>query len=122
MARTQGHGNPKWTRDETILALDLYFRCKGKMPSSSDSDVIELSNVLQQLTTQSLETRRNSFRNPTGVAFKVQNLRNVATGKGLRNGSRMDREIWAEFGKRPEAVRELATTIRRGLEVGSHST
>jgi len=29
MAVTHGHGNPKWTRDETILALDLYFDCKG---------------------------------------------------------------------------------------------
>lgn len=29
MARTQGHGNPNWTRDETILALDLYLELNG---------------------------------------------------------------------------------------------
>jgi 5-methylcytosine-specific restriction protein A len=25
MAKTDGRGNPPWTRDETILALDLFF-------------------------------------------------------------------------------------------------
>jgi hypothetical protein len=29
MAVTQGHGNPNWTRDETILALDLYLKSSG---------------------------------------------------------------------------------------------
>ncbi len=33
MAVTQGHGNPHWTRDETLLAVALYLAVDGKVPS-----------------------------------------------------------------------------------------
>ncbi len=49
MARTSGHGNPKWNRDETILALDLYFDCEGAIPSHLDQRIVELSNFLRRL-------------------------------------------------------------------------
>lgn len=83
MAVTHGHGNPNWTKDETILALDLLFKLNGANPSPSDKRVIALSNTLNQLPIHPLEIRKAQFRNPAGVAFKIQNLKSVATGKGL---------------------------------------
>ena len=53
--------------------------------------------------------RKPTFRNPDGAAFKVQNLRSGETGKGLGNVSRMDREIWDEFGANPVEVSRLAS-------------
>lgn len=112
MARTQGHGNPNWTRDETILALDLYFDLKGKIPSGSDERVKALSVVLRSIPYHAEASRNESFRNPDGVAFKLQNLRQVATGKGLGNVSETDRAVWLEFGASPEATKSLASLIR----------
>ena len=117
MAVTHGHGNPNWTRDETILALALYFDCEGRIPSSSDNRVQALSELLRELPYHSRAARRDSFRNPDGVAFKLQNLRQMDTGKGLGNVSNMDRAVWEEFGNDPVRTRELARLIRSGIEV-----
>lgn len=42
MAKTQGHGNPIWTREETILVLDLYFKLNVKIPDEYDARIAEL--------------------------------------------------------------------------------
>ena len=118
MAVTHGHGNPNWTRDETILALDLYFRCNGKIPSSADIRVRELSTLLRKLPYDGATHRNETFRNPDGVAFKLQNLHKVATGKGLGNVSKTDRIVWAELGMRRNEVAQLAELIRRSLDAG----
>lgn len=117
MARTHGHGNPKWTRDETILALSLYFECGRTIPSSDDARVKDLSVLLRSLPYHALASKRESFRNPDGVAFKLQNLRQVATGKGLGNVSATDRQVWTEFGSRPQKVKAAAELIRQGLRL-----
>ena len=117
MARTHGHGNPKWTRDETILALDLYFECGGNVPPGKDARVQKLSKMLRSLPYHGAVLRKDSFRNPDGVAFKLQNLRQVATGKGLGNVSEMDRIVWSEFGSQSDKVKQLAGFIRAGVAV-----
>src|SRR5262245_22150253 len=117
MAVTHGHGNPNWTRDEVILALDLYFDCKGQIPSSSDKRVKALSELLRAFPYHSRAARRESFRNADGVAFKLQNLRKVDTGKGLGNVSQTDRAIWAELGDKPQQTKEVAKLIRSGVEI-----
>jgi 5-methylcytosine-specific restriction enzyme A len=116
MAVTHGHGNPKWTRDETILALDLYFDYNGRVPSSSDPRIIALSDLLRTFPYHSSAARQESFRNPDGVAFKLQNLRQIATGKGLGNVSKMDKTIWYEFGDKPGRTKSLADLIRSGIK------
>lgn len=119
MAVTKGHGNPNWTREEIILALDLYFDCGGHMPSAEDQRVRELSEVLRAFPYHSSAARKPSFRNPDGVAFKLQNLRQVATGKGLGNVSRADRAVWEELGSDPKRTKELARLIKTGIQVVS---
>lgn len=111
MAKTDGHGNPNWTREETILALNLYFELNGKIPSSKAPEIINLSVMLRALPYHSEAAKKPTFRNPDGVVFKLNNIRSVATGKGLKNTSEMDRLIWKEFGNRQEAVIDIATAI-----------
>lgn len=117
MAITKGHGNPNWTREETILALDLYFDFGGRIPSGRNARIRELSEVLRTFPYHAAAARNESFRNPDGIAFKLQNLRQVATGKGLGNVSRTDREVWAEFGTNPELTKEAAQLIRTGIQI-----
>lgn len=119
MARTSGHGNPNWTKDETILALDLYFDLGGKVPSGADKRVKALSETLRRLPYHAEAARRESFRNPDGVAFKLQNLRQVATGKGLGNVSEMDRQVWAVFGESAEKTKSAADLIREGIDASA---
>jgi 5-methylcytosine-specific restriction enzyme A len=115
MAVTRGHGNPNWTRDETILALELYLSSGGQMPSPRSPEVVALSKVLRSLPYYAEAARKPSFRNPDGVVFKLQNIRQVATGRGLGNVSQMDRAIWAEFGNNRTQVARLANAIRAGV-------
>jgi 5-methylcytosine-specific restriction protein A len=53
------------------------------------------------------------------VVFKLQNLRQIDTGKGLGNVSRADREVWEELGSDPKRTKELAQLIRAGIAVVS---
>lgn len=112
MAVTAGHGNPHWTRDEVLLALDLYFRCGGNVPGPTDPRVMELSRVIRSLPIHNAANKNETFRNPDGVAFKLQNLRQVATGQGLGNVSTTDKAMWADFGDKPEEVHRLAELIK----------
>ena len=111
MARTQGHGNPKWIREEVILALALYTDCGGQVPGPHDPRVIALSKQLQALQFHNRSQRRATFRNPDGVAFKLQNLRQLATGDGLQHVSRTDRAVWNEFKDRAAELRRAARKI-----------
>ncbi|BBV98205.1 HNH endonuclease [Pseudomonas monteilii] len=117
MAVTKGHGNPSWTRDEVILALELYQRCSGQIPGPNDERVRQLSIELRSFPHHAQAARQPSFRNPDGVAFKLQNLRAVDSGVGLKNTSRIDREVWVELGLNPKLTTELASFIRHNLEV-----
>lgn len=117
MARTHGHGNPDWTRDETILALRLYFECGASMPSKNDLRVQRLSSVLRAFPYHAEAARKDTFRNADGVTFKLHNLHSVATGKGFANTSKTDREIWQSFGSNPQQVMELAALIEASVNL-----
>lgn len=117
MAVTKGHGNPNWTRDEVILALDLYHTCGGQLPGPTDDRVCELSALLRAFPHHSNAARQESFRNPAGVAFKLQNLHSVATGTGLKNTSKIDHEIWEEFGDNPTQTHKLGDLIRQSIAI-----
>jgi len=97
--------------------LDLYFASNENLPSRDDDRVRELSRLLHELPYHGSSARKQSFRNPAGVAFKLQNLHNVATGKGLANVSHMDRKVWSDFGSQRDKVKDLAELIRCGVKV-----
>jgi 5-methylcytosine-specific restriction protein A len=52
--------NPTWSRDELILALDLYVRFKGNPPGKTSAEVVELSHLLNEMGSQTL-TERPTF-------------------------------------------------------------
>ena len=110
--------NPPWTREELILALDLYFRVGRKHEGPSHPEVIKLSQVLNSLPTHGGEGRSVTFRNPAGVAMKLGNF--LAhdpnySGAGLTRGNRLERQIWDELSADPRELRALAGAIRTGM-------
>lgn len=112
MAVTKGHGNPRWNREETILAFDLLIMKEGRVPPKSDEDLVALSKYLRGLPYHPIEKRNPTFRNVDGVAFKLGNLRSVITGTGLKNVSAMDREVVRDLGEDSGRVKQLAEAIR----------
>jgi len=68
--------NPTWSRDELILALDLYMLHRERLPDSDAPEIVELSRVLNSLFG---ETAHDAalFRNPNGVYMKLANFRAV---------------------------------------------
>jgi putative restriction endonuclease len=81
--------NLKWTRNELVLALNLYYKTPfGKM-HKANPNVIELALILN--------------RTPSAVSWKLVNFASFdeslqARGiVGARNASRLDKEIWEEF-------------------------
>jgi 5-methylcytosine-specific restriction protein A len=107
--------NPKWIRDEELLLVDLYLASRDKIPGSKDPKVIELSRLLARLPWHSMSSRASTFRNPVGIALKLQNLKSIDTGHGMRNTAAIDRQILYEFVARQDELSEMVASIRKGI-------
>jgi 5-methylcytosine-specific restriction protein A len=110
--------NPSWSRDELILALDLYFRVPPSGVTEKHPEIVELSEQLQRLSTHVDPPDSKRFRNPNGVHMKMFNFKSLDPsqgGKGLANGGRLDQEIWLEYGSERRKLQLVATAIRACL-------
>lgn len=118
MPITQGAGNPDWSRDETLLALDLLYRHGGPI-NKGHKDVVELSELLRTALIHPIDGRKPSFRNGDGVALKMQNLMSaIDPSRGL-SSSAMDRELVADYPRsRAMEVASLASSIRDAISRG----
>lgn len=94
----------KWSREETILAFDLYCRTPFSKIGKTNKDIIELAELIG--------------RTPSSVGLKMANLahfdpelqsRNVS---GMSNASKLDKEIFEEFASDWEELSYLAQTIK----------
>lgn len=103
--------NPTWSREELILALDLYLR--GGFLDDRHPDVIELSELLNRLAATAPTP---TFRNPNGVSMKLGNFRSLDpshTGAGLPRIGRGDAAVWEEFAEDRTGLTAAAAEIRR---------
>jgi putative restriction endonuclease len=82
-------GQKRWTREELILAINLYCKLPFGKLHSRNPEVIALANILD--------------RTPGSIAFKLVNFASLdpqlkARGiKGASNVSNLDKTIWNEF-------------------------
>ena len=107
--------NPPWSRDELILALELYLS-RGLLDDRAP-EVIALSDSLRQLAAVE-QNDPEVFRNPNGVAMKLGNFAALDpsyNGKGLSAGGKGDKAIWNEYAHTPAALAAAAKTIRDQL-------
>lgn len=107
--------NPAWSRDEIILALDLYMRHRPSFPGDRHPEVIELSQLLNRIAAINMISGSDSFRNGNSVAMKLQNFRSLdpsQSGKGLPATGKGDAEVWAHFVGDAESLRATAAAIK----------
>lgn len=116
--------SPKWTREECVLALDLFVRAGRKQIDKRRAEIIELSGCLQMLPIYPLAERGIPFRNPGSVALKLGNfcaLDPECPGQGRPNVSTLDQEVWNEFQHDEPGLRAEADAIRRRYNLQSSS-
>ena len=82
-------GQTLWTRDELILAINLYCKLSFGRLHRSNPEVIKLANLIG--------------RSANSVAYKLVNFASLDPSlkergiKGAINASKLDKEIWNEF-------------------------
>jgi 5-methylcytosine-specific restriction enzyme A len=92
--------NPPWTRDELILALDLYFKENPLHTSQTNPKIVDLSIVLNKLPVHKNRPQEELFRNPNGVYMKMCNYIRLDPSNdavGLRAGGKLEEVVWKEF-------------------------
>jgi 5-methylcytosine-specific restriction enzyme A len=114
-----------WSRDELILALDLYFKEPAARGNSAHARVHDMSDLLNRLPIHGRDSRRELFRNANGVAMKLSNFLRFDPsypGAGLPRGNRLEEEVWLEFAHDRERLARVAERIERAAaSAGLHS-
>jgi predicted HNH restriction endonuclease/predicted RNA-binding protein with PUA-like domain len=113
--------NPIWSRDELILALDLYLRFRDALPSKDSVELTELSSFLGTMGRAKGGGEAQTFRNVNGVYMKMMNFRRfdpeyTADGKvGLVRGNKLEEAVWNEFAGNPQGLAKAIADIRAGV-------
>ena len=108
--------NPKWERDEVILALNLYFDENRGTIESTNSKIIELSELLNKLPIHSNRPDEEKFRNPNGVTLKLGNFLALDpnySGKGMESYSKLDEAVFSEYFENVIELRDVAEGIKK---------
>ncbi|MEB2605017.1 HNH endonuclease [Burkholderia cenocepacia] len=113
--------NARWSRDELILALELYMRHRVSPPSKGAPEIAVLSSVLNKLGVVLGQRISETYRNENGVYMKLMNFRSLdpeytAQGKtGLSQGNKDEALVWDEFAGDVPRLAEVAQFIRDGI-------
>jgi hypothetical protein len=109
--RPENDGSP-WTREQTILAFELYCRIPFSKTKASNPFVKRLAALIR--------------RTPASVARKLGNFgafdpdlarQNIS---GLSHGSKLDKQVWDEFHHDWSGLVEVAQRMR--LEIGGEDS
>jgi len=79
-------GQTLWTKEQLILALNLYSQLTFGQLHSRNSRIIDLANIIG--------------RNPNAVAMKLVNFASLdprLKQKGMEKVSKLDRQVWNEY-------------------------
>lgn len=120
---TPSHRNIAWSRDELILALDLYLRYRASPPGKDSPEIAELSAFLNRMGIALSRTTTATFRNSNGVYMKLMNFRRfdpdyTSDGKvGLTRGNKDEALVWAEFSDDAPRLRDVVSAIRAAVEI-----
>ncbi|MDB2438331.1 HNH endonuclease [Hellea sp.] len=99
--------SPNWTKKELTLALELYLETPFSKISPNDPKAIALANAIG--------------RSSNAVAIKLANFarldpdlsaRNLS---GMKNGSKLDVEVWNEFSSDWDKLVEISNEVRKSI-------
>jgi 5-methylcytosine-specific restriction protein A len=108
--------NPTWNKEELILALDLYFRLDYGQMHGRNPLIIQLSKDLRNLNIHQDIPDKAKFRSVNSVALKLANLKKSDqnfSGKGMRDGGKLEKELWNKYHTHRDKLSKEADLIRR---------
>ncbi|MDB6444049.1 HNH endonuclease [Pseudomonas sp. 21TX0197] len=114
--------NPAWSRDELVLALNLYLLYRNRLPSVNHPEVRALSESLNLIGNVTGVSKNQHFRNPNSVYMKLSNFSRwdpsyTNTGrKSLVKGNKDEELVWLEFANNPKRLAEVVATIKANVE------
>lgn len=108
--------NPDWNWDETVLALRTFLRLKQRYASETTPDIQSLSATLRRLGDARGAGGAPSFRNPAGVARKVNKFHAAQSGEGPQRvrGAKLEAVVWRRFRADPDELERVAEAIIGG--------
>ena len=115
--------NPKWSRDELILALDFYVRNKGRSFEDTSDEVQQLAMEVNAVGRALGLSGSETFRNATGASMKLLNFRSrdpEVDAKGLSRGNKLEEVLMEEFASDPDRLARVANAIRNGVKSANH--
>jgi hypothetical protein len=116
---------PNWSRQELILALELYFDV-GAADYRSSKKVQELSRVIRAMHGEQPYLADERFRSASAVSRKLKNIAWVdplnTRGTAQSHGGAADEEIWDEFSDDRARLAQEAAAIRAWLDSGMHGS
>lgn len=118
LRRIQPPRNPKWSRDELILALDMYMNNPASPPSKTSAEVVALSALLNKMHRLSGADASPTLRNENGVYLKMMNLRAldpafIVQGKvGMQAGGNLEKVVWKDYAGQRDRLADDARAIR----------
>jgi 5-methylcytosine-specific restriction protein A len=92
--------NPKWLREEILIALNLYFDPQRGQINPNNPKIIETSELLNKVNLKVSKTDTKKFRNPNGVSLKLSNFLAIDPnylGVGMTSYSKLDEELFKKF-------------------------
>lgn len=94
--------NIKWHRDEIILALDLYYKFKAarRNPSPQNTQVINISDILNRIPRKEKDIETLNHKNPDDVCKKLSELKSLDPDNSehkIQGVNKLDDEIFFEF-------------------------
>lgn len=107
--------NPKWSRDELIVALDFYHQHSPSIPDKKSEEIRELSEFLNSLQTKLGRDTGDKFRNPNGVYMKLMNFRRfdpACESAGLQRGGKDEEVVWDLFSNNRRELSNVAASIK----------
>lgn len=118
--------NPDWSRDETILLMDLYLR--ASRAGKGHPEVLALSEVLRAAGRRDGRAVLETFRNPAGIAMRLRNFgrhdpaTSATQDAGLRPGGVIDAEVWRAFGDDRQRLKAEVSRIHQSIQVADWRT
>lgn len=107
-----------FTRDEVILALDVFYSSENGRVSADSVEIKELSLLLNRLPIHPIENRRADFRSPTGIVAQLMRFRSSCLiGKNGQNIGKLFFDIAFEYEDRLHDLHSVAKAIRRNENV-----
>lgn len=98
----------KWTHDETVIALGLYFQIPFGKINQTTPEVVRIARLME--------------REPASLSMKMGNIGRLDPTlaqrgvTGLKNGAKMEVEVWNEYAGRREELAEIYSELLLKLQ------